>query len=111
MSVQEPTEKAQKKRLMMYDPVGKQEERGFDQEGLSPMDPPDAYAPPGLEPIPAEDLHPFLAHLCDEHDHFGEALDAFEATLQSVKESGFSADADREIILKPYQARWLVQPA
>ena len=39
-------------------------------QGLSPMDPPDAYAPPNIEPVPAEALHPFLRKFRDEHVPF-----------------------------------------
>ncbi len=63
-------------------------EKQTDQEELSPMDPPDAYAPPALEVIPYEEMHPFLQGLRDEHEVFVEKLDAFEKALLRIQESG-----------------------
>lgn len=92
------TNKSIKRSLQLYDPVGKQSERDFEQVGLSPMDPPEAYAPPNLEAISAVEMHPFLAHLATEHTKLTEALDTLEGVLSDVKSNGFSTQADHAIM-------------
>ena len=66
-------------------------------QGLSPMDPPDAYAPPGIEPVPAADLHPFLRKFRDEHVPFLEELNAFEAAILSIQKAGYTREADAKL--------------
>lgn len=84
--------------LNRIDPLRKQSERGLDgAQGLSPMDPPDAYAPPGMEPVPAENLHPFLRKFCDEHIAFAQELDAFEEAILRVQEAGYTREADASL--------------
>ncbi|HJW76737.1 MAG: hypothetical protein A2138_20475 [Deltaproteobacteria bacterium RBG_16_71_12] len=84
--------------VQIGDPVRRQEERGCDQaEGLSPMDPPDAYAPPGETGGDAADLakrHPYLRALSEEHARLMEAMALVEEKLAKVAETGFTADAD-----------------
>jgi hemerythrin-like domain-containing protein len=88
-----------KKRLKLYDPVEQQQERGFEQEaGASPMDPPDAYAPPALDPVPLEQMHPFLQKLGTEHVSFSEELKKAEDAIHSVKEHGFTEEVYRSLI-------------
>ncbi len=70
------------------DPIKRMVEKQTDQEELSPMDPPDAYAPPQLETIPYEEMHPFLQELRDEHETYIEKLDAFEEALLQIQENG-----------------------
>ncbi len=65
--------------------------------GLSPMDPPDAYAPPSVEPVPAADLHPFLRKFRDEHVPFTEELNAFEETILSIQKTGYSKESDTKL--------------
>src|SRR3989337_1212799 len=78
--------------LNRIDPLRKQAERGLDGgQGLSPMDPPDAYAPPSVEPVPAADMHPFLRKFRDEHVPFMEELNAFEAVIISIQKAGNSS--------------------
>ena len=57
------------------------------------MEPPDAYAPPNLDAVPYEDLHPFLQGLMDEHKAISEQLDAFENALLSIQSEGMSREA------------------
>jgi hemerythrin-like domain-containing protein len=84
--------------LNRIDPLRKQAERGLDSgTGLSPMDPPDAYAPPGLEPVPAADLHPFLRAFRDEHVPFMEALNAFEEAILSIQKAGYTKESDARL--------------
>ena len=84
--------------LNRIDPLRKQAERGLDGgQGLSPMDPPDAYAPPSVEPVPAADMHPFLRQFRDEHVPFMEELNAFEAAILSIQKSGYTREADAKL--------------
>jgi len=84
--------------LNRIDPLRKQAERGLEGgQGLSPMDPPDAYAPPGVEPAPAADLHPFLRKFMDEHAPFMAELNAFEAAILSIQKTGYSKESDAKL--------------
>ena len=84
--------------LNRIDTLRKQAERGMDSgAGLSPMDPPDAYAPPSVEPVPAADLHPFLRKFRDEHVPFMEELNAFEAAILSIQKAGYIREADAKL--------------
>lgn len=85
-------------KLNAVDPLTKQAERGIEHEGMSPMDPPEAYAPPGLDGVALADLHPFLRNLGDEHVQFSKELDTIEEVIQSVQVNGFSMAADRAIM-------------
>jgi hemerythrin-like domain-containing protein len=85
-------------KLNRIDPLRKQAERGLDGgQGLSPMDPPDAYAPPGAEPVPATELHPFLRKFMDEHVPFMEELNAFEEAILSIQKNGYTKESDAKL--------------
>ncbi|MCC6850271.1 MAG: hemerythrin domain-containing protein [Deltaproteobacteria bacterium] len=84
--------------LKTIDPVRRQAELGTESTGLSPMDPPEAFAPPGLEPIPPAELHPFLRRLGEEHARLTEALDGLETVLQEVGTSGFTTNVDHAVM-------------
>src|SRR3972149_3909486 len=85
-------------KLNRIDPLRKQAERGLDvTQGLSPMDPPDAYAPASIAPVPVEALHPFLRKLRDEHVPFMEELNAFEAAILSIQKAGYTKEADAKL--------------
>jgi iron-sulfur cluster repair protein YtfE (RIC family) len=85
-------------KLHRIDPLHKQAERGLDiVHGLSPMDPPDAYAPSGIEPVPVEALHPFLRRFRDEHVPFLDELNAFEAAILSIQKNGYTKESDAEL--------------
>ena len=87
-----PTQWQELKRI---DPLGRQPDRGSDiGSGSSPMDPPDAYAPPGLEPVSAAALHPFLGTLRHRHVPMMEALSAFEETILSIQKNGYTRESD-----------------
>ena len=90
-----PTQWQELKRI---DPLGRQPDRGSDiGSGSSPMDPPDAYAPPGLEPVSAAALHPFLGTLRHRHVPMMEALSAFEETILSIQKSGYTRESDARL--------------
>ena len=85
-------------KLNRIDPLRKQAERGLDvAQGLSPMDPPDAYAPPSVEPVLAADMHPFLRKFRDEHVPFMEELNAFEAAILSIQKNGYAKESDAKL--------------
>ena len=84
--------------LNRIDPLRKQAQRGLDGgQGLSPMDPPDAYAPPSVEPVPAAELHPFLRKFRDEHVPFMEELNAFEEAILAIQKTGYTKESDAKL--------------
>lgn len=81
--------------LNRIDPVRKQPEADLDEtRGLSPMDPPDAYAPPSLEPVSAAEMHPFLRNLREGHAQLMEQLNTLEGAIASIQKSGFTRGSD-----------------
>jgi len=81
--------------LNRIDPVRKQPETDLDEtRGQSPMDPPDAYAPPSLDPVPATEMHPFLGKLREGHAQLMQELNAFEEAIASIQKSGFTRESD-----------------
>ncbi len=85
------------KKLNETDPLKRMAEKESAREEFSPMDPPDAYAPPALEDAGYDDMHPFLQTLMDEHKAAVEALDAFESALLGIQARGFSREADQKL--------------
>ncbi len=61
------------------------------------MDPPDAYSPPRMEPVPAQELHPFLRQLREEHVSFMVELTAFEEAVLAVRKTGYTGEADARL--------------
>ncbi|PJA98854.1 MAG: hypothetical protein CO128_05385 [Ignavibacteriales bacterium CG_4_9_14_3_um_filter_30_11] len=62
------------------DPIKRIVEKDSEEE-LSPMAPPEAYAPSTVAPVAYEDMHPLLQNLMDEHKVFVKILDNFESSL------------------------------
>lgn len=84
--------------LNRIDPLRKQAERGLELgQGLSPMDPPQAYAPPHLETVQPQALHPFLRRFVDEHAPFLQELQAFEDAIAAIQENGYTREADARL--------------
>lgn len=83
-----------KQELNQVDPLTKQPEEGsIGDDTLSPMDPPeDPYAPPGLDRVAVEDMHPLLQTLCEEHSTLSAALNIVDESLKEVENKGFDAD-------------------
>ncbi len=80
------------------DPSKKQFQKKAPSEGLSPMDPPDEYAPPGnIEQIPYEQLHPILQEFYDDHDKIIEAIKVFEETLLFIQKNGISSETSKKL--------------
>lgn len=82
------------KKLQETDPLKRVVEKQSGQEEFSPMNPPEAYAPPAMEPIPYEELPPFLQQLVDEHNRCREEVEAFEQVLNRLKEVGLRPDRE-----------------
>ena len=78
--------------LKVIDPVRKQSEHGVG--ALSPMDPPEAYAPPALDPVPPSQMHSFLRTFVDEHQVLMEELRIFEETIVTIQKHGFTKELD-----------------
>ena len=87
----------ERKQINKVDPLSKQPVKDIEDGGLSPMSPPDAYAPPKVEDIPYEDMHIFLRTLIDEHEPFKEVIDKFEKALLDIRENGFSRENDKKV--------------
>jgi len=85
-------------KLNRIDPLKKQPEieKGLD-EGLSPMDPPEAYAPPSMELVSPAEMHPFLRGCVDEHAPFLMEVNAFEDTIISIQKEGYTKEADSKL--------------
>lgn len=67
------------------------------QPEYSPMDPPDAYKPPGINPVPYEELSLFLRHFCDEHKIILSELEKFESALLNVRKDGISKELNKKL--------------
>lgn len=75
------------------DRIRRKVEKGDHDEGLSPMDPPDAFAPPGEgQAVPYEDMHPLLQGLRDEHEQTVAQVTAFEDALDRLRQQGPDAE-------------------
>ncbi|MBI4411204.1 MAG: hemerythrin domain-containing protein [Deltaproteobacteria bacterium] len=83
--------------LNQIDPLGKQPERGMEGNDISPMDPPEAYAPPAVNRVSHEAMHPFLRKFGEEHALFMEELKLFEETILSIQETGFTKELDGKL--------------
>ena len=63
----------------------------------SPMDPPDAYKPQGVEPVPYEELHAVMQSLIDEHKTALDKIAELEATLIEIKKEGVSRERNSKL--------------
>lgn len=80
------------------DPIQREVDKGFDDDGMSPMAPPDAYDPPGeSQGVPYEAMHPVMQAYRDEHDAFSKVLAEFRAALDKMKTDGLDHAADATI--------------
>lgn len=85
-----PTPKAplDMRKLQEVDPLKRLVEKQSEQTEFSPMDPPEAFAPPAGGALPYEALPPFLQHLTAEHQQIQDELTALEEALQQLRNSG-----------------------
>lgn len=63
----------------------------------SPMDPPDAYKPQGVEPVPYEELHPVLQLFMDEHKTTLKKNEELEATLIEIRKEGITRERNKKL--------------
>ncbi len=82
------------KNLQNIDPLKRMVEKQSEQEEFSPMDPPDAYSPPGVETVPYEEMPPFLQLLMDDHKACLKKLESFEEVLLRLQKNGLAADRE-----------------
>ncbi|HMN24022.1 MAG: hemerythrin domain-containing protein [Ignavibacteriaceae bacterium] len=75
------------------DPIKRFAEKDTAGEELSPFDPPDAYDPQNIKPVPYEEMHPFLKKLIDEHEAFTKVLNTFESALMTWRNDNWVFNA------------------
>ena len=63
----------------------------------SPMDPPDAYKPQGVEPVLYEELHPVLQLFMDEHKATLKKNEELEATLIEIRKEGITRERNKKL--------------
>lgn len=80
------------KNLQETDPLKRMVERQSEQKEYSPMDPPDAYSPPGIEAVPYDHMPLFIQKLMDEHKTFLQTLEMFEEILSKLQIDGLTPD-------------------
>ncbi len=68
-----------------------------DVQVYSPMDPPGAYKPQGIEPVPYEELHPILQLFMDEHKNTLKIIDELEVTLIGIKQEGLTKERNKKL--------------
>ena len=71
------------------DPIKRFAEKDTAGEELSPFDPPDAYDPQNIKPVPYDEMHPFLKKLIDEHEAFTKVLNTFESALMTWRNNNW----------------------
>lgn len=85
------------KQLNDIDPLERRAEKQSEQKEYSPMDPPGAYAPPGMEAVAYEAMHPVLQHLMDEHKMVVNELESFEGVLLDMQKEGVSREVNQRL--------------
>ncbi len=76
--------------INQLDPLRRKAEKEPGMEELSPMDPPDAYAPPNVKPVKYDEMHPVIQKLMDEHKILSAKLETFEETLIALQADGIT---------------------
>ncbi len=85
------------KQLKETDPLARAAEKQTEQEEFSPMNPPDAFAPPGQESVSYEDMHDFLKQLMDEHRACIEELELFEKVILNLQKEGVDGTVNQSL--------------
>lgn len=81
--------------LQQIDRLQAQPESGVAGTAISPMDPPNAFAPPAsADQIPLEALHPVLRQLREEHTALLEEITRFEAAILAIQQEGYTKTHD-----------------
>ncbi|MBV6494200.1 MAG: hypothetical protein LDLANPLL_02231 [Turneriella sp.] len=86
-----------KREAHQSDPIKRQPDRGYVGDDLSPMAPPEAYAPPAKDLVSPEQMHPFLRRFIDEHTLFRKELNIFEEAILSIQNTGFTKELDHRL--------------
>jgi len=76
------------------DPIKRFVEKDTNIEEMSPMEPPEEFAPSTVEPVAYEDMHPLLQKLMDEHKVFIKVLNNFELALIEWKQNNWIFDSN-----------------
>ena len=90
------------KKLQKTDPLKRSAEKQTDAPEFSPMDPPDAYAPPGVEEVPYDEMPKVLQNLMDDHKAFKTPLKNFEEALGKLREKGLTPDKEVDESLRNF---------
>ncbi|MCB0365779.1 MAG: hemerythrin domain-containing protein [Bdellovibrionaceae bacterium] len=85
----------EKLHLKTNDPMARQGEKEVEDDGISPMSPPEAFEPPAKEAIAYDEMHPFLQRLYDEHEPFKKVIDGLESALKDIKEGTMTREKDK----------------
>lgn len=64
---------------------------------FSPLNPPDAYHPPGSDNIALQELHPFLQKLAGEHEAIREAIMKFEEAIFTIRQKGVTQEVNQSL--------------
>ena len=81
------------RKLAETDPLHRNVDKDAGGDELSPMEPPDAYAPPATVALDYDALHPFLKRVVDDHRNIGEQLGMLETALAEIEKTGMSPEA------------------
>lgn len=91
------------KRIKQEDPIYRTKEKLVNDEGLSPMSPPDFTNPPAkMDKIPFEKYAPSIQKLIKEHEEAIQQINIFEDAMIRFKESGFILSQDLSGILRNF---------
>lgn len=92
----------QLKELRKTDPLRRNAQKQAGQAEYSPMNPPEAYSPPGMETVCYEDMPALLRKLMDDHQSCLKELAAFEELLQQLNQHGLAQAKETQQGLKQF---------
>ncbi len=84
------------KKLQNVDPLKRIVEKQTEQAEFSPMDPPDAFRPPALDPVPYEKMPPVLRQFMDEHRVCLDELKRLEEVIAHYKTAGMKPESENK---------------
>lgn len=82
---------------VLQDRIKRSAEKQNEKSEFSPMEPPDAYKPPVMNPVPYELFSPILRELIDEHKIISNELDKFEQTLLQIRKEGYDKETNKQL--------------
>lgn len=83
-------------------PLKRKVEKGLEEDLPSPMDPPEAYAPPSIEQIPLEKMALPLRQLMGDHEHFLKILSDFDQAFVILKQSQWVFNSETSKVFKDF---------